>query len=377
MKDQSQSNHPNHLISLQSAYLEAMCHGSGRAADKVLQQALDVNTAADDIYLSIFQPTAYAIGRLWQSNRFSVAQEHLATAIIERQMGEMHPLFRPQQHRTRTIVIGCVPNEQHRVGARMVADFFEEDGWDVHYLGAAVPILSFVGIVKELQADLIGISAQMVYHLPAITEFARSLDMHGLSHIPVMVGGMPFIEQPELTGTLNVRYSAADARKAVHVANQLFSQPHRITQSTRPQLATSEETIAIFRKARLWIINASVERSLEHSHELTRLGDQPEQVLMGGFEFMSRMLETAMLLQNTALLDEQLIWGNQRQPHDGVDPAHILHRFKLYAEVVDEILPSPHARVVNQYVSWLITRQQELVDQIETNKSENAFTTET
>jgi hypothetical protein len=44
-----------------------------------------------------FQPTSYTLGHLWQCNEISVAQEHLATAIIEGQMGELHPII---QHDT-------------------------------------------------------------------------------------------------------------------------------------------------------------------------------------------------------------------------------------------------------------------------------------
>jgi MerR family transcriptional regulator, light-induced transcriptional regulator len=87
----TENNEPN----LKQNYLSAMREGSGRMADKVVQTALDQHVTSNDIYLDIFQDTAYEIGRLWQRNEFSVAQEHLATAIIERQMGDLHQYFKP------------------------------------------------------------------------------------------------------------------------------------------------------------------------------------------------------------------------------------------------------------------------------------------
>lgn len=358
MNDEPQSDK---LSMLQVEYLEAMRLGSGRAADRVVQRALDTGIPVGDIYLDIFQPTAYAIGRLWQSNRFSVAQEHLATAIIERQMGELHPLFRPKRRRLRRLVIGCVPNEQHRVGARMVADFFEADGWEVHYLGAAVPIPSFAAMAQELHADMIGLSVEMVYHLPHISDFARTLDQYGLDGIPIMVGGMPFVQQPELARTLNVRFSAANAREAVRLANQVFTVPD-LAPLLRPPVAASSQTLAAFRRARAAIISRAVTRSLERGDEVAQLGDCAEEVLAAGFGFLTRMLETALLLQNTELLDRQIAWSNERQPHDGVPPAHLLSRFKIYADAVDAVLPPIHAAAVNQYVRWMIARQQDLLE---------------
>ncbi len=210
------------LVELQSAYLQSMKIGSGRAADQVIQQALDRRMSVNDIYLEIFQTTGYAIGRLWQRNEYTVAQEHLATAIIERQMGELHPLFRPQREKPTTLVIGCVDKELHRVGARMVADFFEQDGWTVHYLGATVPTEHFIALAREMKADLIGLASQLIYTIPAVSAFVRELDRQGMAGIPVMVGGMAFAQQPELAEPLGVRFTGANARDAVRLANALF-----------------------------------------------------------------------------------------------------------------------------------------------------------
>jgi hypothetical protein len=59
----------------------------------------------------------------------------------------------------------------------------------------------------------------MAYHVPTIAEFARELDRQGLSGLPVMVGGLPFVQQPDLYKSLDVRCSGLDARDAVTKAN--------------------------------------------------------------------------------------------------------------------------------------------------------------
>jgi len=211
----------NKTTSLMQEYLNAMHQGSGRMADKVVETALDQKVRANDIYLDIFQNTAYEIGRLWQRNEFSVAQEHLATAIIERQMADLRPHFKPVRVRQKRLVIGSVEKEFHRVGTRMVSDFFEQDGWDVYYLGAAVPTDTFISIARDFNADLIGLSAQMVYHVPAIMEFVKEINRQGLGDIPIMAGGYPFVQNPELYLKLGVHFSGGDARQALKLANQI------------------------------------------------------------------------------------------------------------------------------------------------------------
>jgi methanogenic corrinoid protein MtbC1 len=217
------TNDQNNTIKyLQSNYLQAAISGSGRQADAVVTKAFHQHLTVNDIYLDIFQSTGYAIGALWQNNKISVAQEHLVTAIIERQMGDLHSMFAPKVSKPKTLVIGAVDKENHRVGVRMVADFFEQDGWTVHYLGAAVPTPTFLAMAREMQADLVGLASQMVFHLPAITDFVRQADSFGLAGIPIMVGGMPFIQQPDLYTKLGVHFSGSDARNAVEKANLLI-----------------------------------------------------------------------------------------------------------------------------------------------------------
>jgi methanogenic corrinoid protein MtbC1 len=111
----------------------------------------------------------------------------------------------------------------------MLADFFEQDGWTVYYLGAAVPTDTFIAMAKEMQADLIGLSSQMVYHVPTITAFVRALDRQGLGGIPVMAGGLPFVQQPTLYQSLGVRFSGADARAALRLVDVLFHTDQEIS----------------------------------------------------------------------------------------------------------------------------------------------------
>jgi methanogenic corrinoid protein MtbC1 len=219
--EDSTGSHP-YIEKYQNEYLEAMKKGSGRDADKVIQGALDASVVVNHIYLDIFQSTAYQIGRLWQRNEFSVGQEHLATSIIERQMGDLHSYFKPTKIKPRTLVIGCVDKELHRLGSRMVADFFEQDGWTVHFLGATVPTKTFIDMAEELEADLIGLASQLIYRLPTISEFLIELDKSKISGVPVMVGGMPFVQQPELFKTLGATFSGTNASEAVRLANKII-----------------------------------------------------------------------------------------------------------------------------------------------------------
>jgi MerR family transcriptional regulator, light-induced transcriptional regulator len=204
---------------LLNEYVEALIKADQRQADQLVQRTLLGGATAGDVYLDLFQKAAYEIGWRWQTNKVTVAQEHLATAIIERQMGDLHSSFKPTALKFKTVILGCVEHELHRIGSRMIADFFEQDGWNVIYLGQDVPTEAFISIAHDIQPDLIGVSAQMVIRLPALSNFINQLNRQGLGGIPVMAGGQPFIQQPDLFKNLNIHFSGTDARKALASAN--------------------------------------------------------------------------------------------------------------------------------------------------------------
>ncbi len=339
-------NH-NLSVELDQAYLQALIAGSGRAADHVVETALDQRLAPQQIYLDIFQQAAYAIGRLWQSNRVSVAQEHIATAIIERQMGELQPYFRSQRQRQRSLVLGCVPDEWHRVGARMVADFFEADGWTVHYLGANVPVRDLVGLARETGADMVGISAEMVFNLPRVSELVRAIDAAGLSGIPVIAGGMPFITQPELAAALSLRGSASDAASAVALANRVLDDA-----AGPATLADTPVNASIALHAQREAIAAAA------TVRCLAAGDQDGALIRAGMNFTLGMLEGALTTASPALLDAQVNWANERQPHDGVMPVQVISRLGHLRTALIEMLPAPAGIIVVDYVDHLIAQQQ-------------------
>ena len=344
-EDQS-ANAINHL---QAAYLQALVVGSGREADRVVTAALDWALPPQRIYLDIFQPTAYAVGQLWQRNKVSVAQEHLATAIVERQMGELHPLFKPAHPRRRTLVLGCVPDEWHRVGARMVADFFEADGWTVHYLGANVPIRDLVGMAREGAADLVGLSAEMIFNLPRVAELVRAFDKAGLGGIPVIAGGMPFITQPDLAQALNLRGSATNAEAAVALANQIVG-----AATVLPTPGPEALAAVAVRTARAEILAAAMARCVA-------AGDTETDMIAAGYGYVLRMLEAALVAGTPALLDPQITWANDRQPHDGVAPAQLLARLHHMAATLRALLAAPHGEAAAAYIDRLIAGQRRVM----------------
>ncbi len=205
-------------------YLDALLCGNHAQALSIGQAAMAAGSDIRDIYLHLFQPALYEIGRLWEDQQISTAHEHLATSITRRVMAQLHALAttrltpkRMFMHAlNRTVVAACVGNEQHDIGLQMVADFFELEGWRVYYLGAMMPTPDILTTVNAVQASVLALSASLNSHVPQVQNVIRKVRaLPGSTRIKILVGGHPFNHLPDLYERVGADITAPDARTAV------------------------------------------------------------------------------------------------------------------------------------------------------------------
>lgn len=212
------------LSPLAHTYFQALLRGERHLASRLVLDAVEGGMPVKEIYLQVFQPAQYEIGRLWQHNRISVAQEHYCTAATQLIMSQLYPHVFAGAKKDRTLVAACVSGELHEIGARMVADFFEMDGWRTFYTGASTPPDGVIQTVIDRKADLLGISATITYHVGAVGHFIAALRTTAeCAGVKVLVGGYPFNLEPGLWQRVGADGWARDAQGAVATAERLVS----------------------------------------------------------------------------------------------------------------------------------------------------------
>lgn len=210
------------LTLLAHQYLEALLAGDRHTASRLILSAVESGASVRGIYLHVFQPVQREIGRLWQTNQVSVAQEHFCTAATQLVMSQLYPYIFSANRINRRLVATCIGGELHEIGMRMVADFFEMDGWDTYFMGANTPLTSIMRSIQERQADLLAISATMTFHVRGVNELIAAVrDMDGGRRLPILVGGYPFNVAPQLWRTVGADGYAVNAQEAVAAAMKL------------------------------------------------------------------------------------------------------------------------------------------------------------
>jgi methanogenic corrinoid protein MtbC1 len=198
------------LWSVASEYLAALLRGSRRDALQIVVDALDGGAPLRDVYRYVFEPVQQEIGRLWQLNQVSVAQEHFCTAATQQVMTQLYGRVFSGEKRGRRAVAMCVGGELHEIGLRIITDQLELEGWETWYLGASVPPANAVQFCVDRHADVLLVSATLPPHLPGVAEVVRLFRARPeLGQARVIVGGRAFRTAPELWRTIGADGTAA------------------------------------------------------------------------------------------------------------------------------------------------------------------------
>ena len=216
--------------SLAARYLERLIAFDRNGAVALVQRAIEGGTPLAEIYLEVIQRAQHEIGRLWQLNKLTVAHEHYCTAVSQLVLAQLYPLMM-RGPGGEPMVATCVAEELHELGARMVADFFEMDGWDTTYVGANAPAEDLLQILRKRRAGLLAISATMGWHVhTALALIERVRDAPDLRHVKILVGGRPFSVAGSLWQQLGADGCASDAREAIAVGRRLLGMAHGDTE---------------------------------------------------------------------------------------------------------------------------------------------------
>lgn len=198
-----------------AAYQDAVLAGDRRRAFGVVDDARAAGLGVRDLYVDVFQPALREVGRMWQENRITVADEHLATTITQAAMSRLYDdLFAAVRPSKRLLVAACADAERHEVGLRMVCDLLEMEGWDTLFLGATVPVEDLVETVRRRRPDVVALSASIAPHLPRVREAIRAIRDAVPGPPLIAVGGRPFLADPGLAERLGADLTAKDAAEA-------------------------------------------------------------------------------------------------------------------------------------------------------------------
>lgn len=202
-------------------FLSALLASNSARALGLAQELMARGMSYESLCIEVIQPALHEVGRMWQTVRASVAQEHVATAITQNVLAQV---FEPKVAATDPPrrMVACAPEgEHHGIGLRIISDFAVRSGWEVLYLGTSVPHRDLVSFVEEHQPDVVAVTTSVPMTLPSTRECFRALA--SLHTRPLLVGGgNAFGGRAQAAHSVGADVFAADARAFMEVLDARF-----------------------------------------------------------------------------------------------------------------------------------------------------------
>ena len=193
----TQAERQINLRGWQLEYAQSLSSGHAEAASRVIEDLLTRRCSLGDIYTQIITPSLVNIGDLWCNNVISVAEEHLATQLVLQHLDRLSSMFAWRERLSSfRILIACVENERHWIGARMFADLCLSHGWSAEFLGPDVPCDALLEMIHKRAPHVEALSATMAEGVEHARRLTRALG--GLSSAPkVILGGQAMAEHAD------------------------------------------------------------------------------------------------------------------------------------------------------------------------------------
>ena len=140
-----------------------------------------------------------------------------ATAILEPEIQRMGR----KRETLGKVILGTVNGDIHEIGKTLVGTLLSASGFEVFDLGVDVPLETFAVKAKELQADLVGVSALLTTTMTGQKGVVEALERHGLRpRVKVMIGGAPVTQS--WAAEIGADGYGKDAQAAVALAKILI-----------------------------------------------------------------------------------------------------------------------------------------------------------
>ena len=207
--------------SILERYLDALLQGNRKLSRSAIEETLQTGTPANSVYVDIIWPIMVEIEKLLRTERITPVQEHLATRINRTIVNQLQNKLPRRPSKNKKIAVCCALNELQELGAQMMTDLFESDGWEVKFLGGGLTNDDILAFVNEYAPDILLIYGTVPKQAPEIRRLIDIIkDVNAWPDMRIMVSGGVFNRAEGLWQEMGADLFAATALEAVQAASQ-------------------------------------------------------------------------------------------------------------------------------------------------------------
>lgn len=259
----------------------------------------DAGQSLHDLVGAVVSPALEEIGRRWETDRWSWADEHVATTTIRRAVDTVTARAgRPGEERGRVAVV-CAEGDWHSLPGVLFSRLMTVSGRPAVFLGPSASPEQLTAVLAERDWDALVITCSLPAALAGASVLAERVHDHG---VPVLIGGAA-VTRYRLAVALGADAEVATVAAAVRQLDEWGSTPPR--SPGRPRLEWAPE--AAEREATG--VAAGAMSTLEQAGATAAGGDAELQGLLGEhLTHAVRVAGAAATLGQPAIFDDFAAW---------------------------------------------------------------------
>jgi methanogenic corrinoid protein MtbC1 len=149
-------------------YLKHLLLGDRFACRRVIEEVMQSGVPANSVYLNVIWPIMVEIEKLNREDRITPTQEHLATRINRTIVDQLQNKLPKRENKDKKVTICCAQAELQELGAQMIADLFESDGWEVRFLGGGLSNDDIYAFINNYGPDLLVVYGSTPQQAPSV-----------------------------------------------------------------------------------------------------------------------------------------------------------------------------------------------------------------
>ena len=201
-------------------YLANLLLGDRNRCRAVIEETLQSGTPANSVYADVIWPIMAEMEQLLRSDTITPTQEHLGTRINRTIVDQLQNKLPRRPSKNKKIAVCCAPNELQELGAQMMADLFESDGWQVRFLGGGLTKDDILSFVNEYAPDILLIYGTRPKQAPEIRQLIDIIkDVNAWPQMRIMLSGGVFNRAEGLWKEIGADLFASTAFEALQVAS--------------------------------------------------------------------------------------------------------------------------------------------------------------
>ncbi|HUC29379.1 MAG TPA: corrinoid protein [Candidatus Acidoferrum sp.] len=213
------------------AMRQSIVDGAPDTASTLAQEAVAAGVAPLDAINDGYVPGMQAVGEQFAKGQMFLPDMMASAEAMRAAMAVLDPELKKlgaERTMAGVVVLGTTKGDIHEIGKILVGTLLTAHGFRVHDLGVDVSGEKFAEKAREVNADIVGVSALLTTTMRNQKDVVQAIEKAGLrSQIRIMVGGAPVTRR--WAEEIGADGYAKDAMSAVTLAQELIQQKLQTT----------------------------------------------------------------------------------------------------------------------------------------------------